>query len=272
MGEWWLSVWCELNLWHHSVGTSVPLQCHPFEWSLYPLLSSCFCLSCYRRFATTLTWLPQSGPVFMCGSLCKLPHSHETQSFVNYLCAHHDQNCLGVGHGGDNQQQHILVIVSYPWNLELYLHKSEVWDGCTPIPSSSNNQPRDWICSCKFIDCGLWGVGHIPLVSPSLFNGFARVAHFLAQPWHQKHCRVLGSFAFWALPWAPVNAWVLPYFGKQWLPYLQQKSCSRGALTQVSLTIVGAWVGRSVPVHPPSPMTPGTVCSSRRVSGLFCFI
>ena len=51
-----------------------------------------------------------------CGSLCKLPCSHKTQSFVNYLCAHYDWNCLGAGHGGDNQQQHILIIVSYPQN------------------------------------------------------------------------------------------------------------------------------------------------------------
>ena len=68
------------------------------------------------------------------GSLCKLPHSHEAQSFVNYLCTHHNQNCLRVGCGGDNQQQHILVIVSYPWNLKVYLHKSKVWHGCTPHP------------------------------------------------------------------------------------------------------------------------------------------
>ena len=80
------------------------------------------------------------------GSFCKLPHSHKAQSFVNYLCAHHDQNCLRVGCGGDNQQQHILIIVSYPQNLEVYLHKSEVWGGCTPHPSSSNNWPRGWIC------------------------------------------------------------------------------------------------------------------------------
>ena len=32
----------------------------------------------------------------------------------------------------------------------------------------------------------------------------------MTQPWHLKHCRALESFAFWALPWAPVDAWVLP--------------------------------------------------------------
>ena len=54
------------------------------------------------------------------------------RGFVDYLCAHHDQDCLGVGRGGDNQQQHILIVAFYPWNLEVYLHKSEVWDGCNP--------------------------------------------------------------------------------------------------------------------------------------------
>ena len=52
-----------------------------------------------------------------------------------------------------------------------------------------------------------------PWFPSSLFNGFARVAHSLAiwpQPWHLKHCRVLESFTFWVLPWAPVGAWVLP--------------------------------------------------------------
>ena len=43
---------------------------------------------------------------------------------------------------------------------------------------------------------------------------------------------------------------------------------SGGALTQTSLTIVEAGVGRSIPVHLPSPMTPvpGTVWSSSRAS------
>ena len=32
----------------------------------------------------------------------------------------------------------------------------------------------------------------------------------MTQPWHLKHRRALESFMFWALPWAPVSAWVLP--------------------------------------------------------------
>ena len=69
-----------------------------------------------------------------CGGFCKLPCSHETQNFVNYLSTHHDQNHLGVGRGGDNQQQHILIVISDPWNLKVSLYKSKVWDGCTTCP------------------------------------------------------------------------------------------------------------------------------------------
>ena len=68
---------------------------------------------------------------------------------------------------------------------------------------------------CKFIDCDWWEVWLYSLVSPhTLFNGFAWSSdHSLSiwpQPWHLKHCRALGSFMFWALPRAPVSAWVLP--------------------------------------------------------------
>ena len=82
-----------------------------------------------------------------CGSLCKLPHSHQAQSFVNYLSAHHNWNCLGVGHGGDIQQQHVLIVVSY--SLEFGGLPPQIWGmgwlHC-PIPSSSNNWPKGCIC------------------------------------------------------------------------------------------------------------------------------
>ena len=64
------------------------------------------------------------------GGFCKLPHSHETQSLVDYLRTHHDWNHLGVGYDGDNQQQHILIVIPNP------LHKTKVWDGYTPSPLS----------------------------------------------------------------------------------------------------------------------------------------
>ena len=83
------------------------------------------------------------------GSLCKFPHSHETQILVNYLRTQHNQNRLGVGHGGDNQQQHILIVISNPQNLEVNLHKSKVWEAAPPVPSNSNNWPRGWICRAR---------------------------------------------------------------------------------------------------------------------------
>ena len=124
---------------------------HPHSVTLLRWTCSPFCHLTFAWAATgELQWpqhdCPKVGLSPCCGSLCKLPHNHETQSLVYYLYAHHDQNCLGVGYGGDNQQQHILIIVSYPQNLEVYLYKSEVLNGCTPNPSSSNNWPRGWMC------------------------------------------------------------------------------------------------------------------------------
>ena len=55
--------------------------------------------------------------------------------------------CLRIGHGWYDHQQHILIVVLDPWDLEIDLHKPEVWVGRTPIPSSSNNHPRGWICN-----------------------------------------------------------------------------------------------------------------------------
>ena len=150
------------------------------------LLKGACCPCCHLAFAWAATgelqWpqhdCPKVGLSPCHGSLCKLPHSHETQAFVDYLCAHHIQNCLGVGHGGDNQQQHILVVTFYPQNLEVYLHKSEVWDGCAPIPSSSNNWPRGWICRVRSLQNGAfmletWAPKSIKAVTscPSIITG-----------------------------------------------------------------------------------------------------
>ena len=81
-------------------------------------MNGAFCHSCHfaLAWATTeeLHWpqhdCPKVGLSPCFGSLCKLPCSHETQGLVNYFCAPHDQNCFRVGHGGNNQQQHILVV------------------------------------------------------------------------------------------------------------------------------------------------------------------
>ena len=62
-----------------------------------------------------------------------------------FFRTNHDWDHLGVGLGWYGQQQHILIIVFDPWDLEVDLHKPKVWDGCNPIPSSSNNWPNGWI-------------------------------------------------------------------------------------------------------------------------------
>ena len=67
---------------------------------------------------------------------------------------------------------------------------------------------------CKFTGCMLQGIWLHSLGSPHPYLTALLELHtslaIWPQPWHLKHCRVLGSFVFWALPYAPVNAWVLP--------------------------------------------------------------
>ena len=122
---------------------------------------------------------PKVG-LFPChGSLCKLPHSHETKSFVDYHCVHHDQNCLGVGHGGDNQQQYILIIVFYPTESGgLPPQTLRYGIAAPPIPSSSNNWPRGWICRVRSLQnwalmLNIWPPKSIKAVTscPSIITG-----------------------------------------------------------------------------------------------------
>ena len=264
------------------------------------------------------------------------------------------RNCLGVGHGGDNQQQHILIVASSSLKSGGLL--PQIWGKGwlqPSIPSSSNNWPRGCICrmsslqnwalmlktwtpesmkavtSCPSIITGaslehptktcygvwieewywadlvlssfpfcclhmgqfwigvregmLWvywlhDVGGWPhsLGSPqSLFNSFAGVAHSLAiwpQPWHLKHSRVLKSFAFWALPWAPVECLgTPPTLGSSGYPTCNRRAASSGVLAQASTTFMGAGANRSIPVCLPSLMipVPGTIWSTSRASALF---
>ena len=84
------------------------------------------------------------------GHLAKLSLGHQAQNPIYYFRTNHNWNCLRIGHGWDDQQQHIHIKVCDAWDLEVNLNKSKVWDGCTPIPCSSNNWPKGWICSARF--------------------------------------------------------------------------------------------------------------------------
>ena len=46
--------------------------------------------------------------------------------------SNHDQDHLRICCGWYNQQQHILIVVFGPWDLEVDLQEPEVWDGGTP--------------------------------------------------------------------------------------------------------------------------------------------
>ena len=112
------------------------------------------------------------------------------------------------------------------------LHKDQFWFGV-----------REGMLGVYWLQLA-GGLTTFPQFPPSLFNGFAGVVHSLAiwpQHWHLKHCRVLGSFMFWAMPWAPVSAWVLHYFGRWWQPYLQQKSCKQRSSDPGQSNHCGSW-------------------------------
>ena len=88
------------------------------------------------------------------------------------------------------------------------------------------------------------GLTAFPWFPPSLFNGFVGVAHSLAiwpQSWHLKHCNVLESFAFWALPWTLVDAWVLPLLCEAVATCLQQKSCEQKCFGPGQSDHCGSW-------------------------------
>ena len=46
----------------------------------------------------------------------------------------HNQDHLRIGHGWYYQQQHILIIILDPLDLEVDLHKPKVRDGGAPCP------------------------------------------------------------------------------------------------------------------------------------------
>ena len=50
------------------------------------------------------------------------------------LGSNHNWNLLRIGCGWYNQQQHILIIILYPQDLDVDLHEPKVWDGRAPCP------------------------------------------------------------------------------------------------------------------------------------------
>ena len=84
-----------------------------------------------------------------CCCLLELSLCYHTKGPVNDFGTNHDWDCLRIGHGWYYHQQHILIIILDPWDLEVNLHEPKVRDGSVPIPSNSNTQPRGWIPSAS---------------------------------------------------------------------------------------------------------------------------
>ena len=82
------------------------------------------------------------------GHFCELPSCDYSHGPIYNLGSNHDQNILRIGHGWYNQQQHILILILYPWDLEVDLHLRY---GMVepPVPSNSINWTRGWICRAR---------------------------------------------------------------------------------------------------------------------------
>ena len=116
-----------------------------------------------------------------------------------------------------------------------------------------------------------WGVDHIPLVPP--------IPCLTVLPWScTLPCHVTPALAPEALQSAGVFHILSialctcqclgtpPPLGSSSYPTCSRRVVSRSVLAQASATIIGPGANRSIPVCPPSPMTPvpGTVWSGHR--------
>ena len=79
------------------------------------------------------------------GHLCELSLGHQAQDPIYDFRTNHDWDCLGIGCGWDDQEQHILIIVFDAGIWRLTSIKPRYGMATLPVPSSSNNWPNGWI-------------------------------------------------------------------------------------------------------------------------------
>ena len=82
-------------------------------------------------------------------SLLWAPLCYHAHGPIYNFGSNHDWDCPRMCCDWYDQQQHILIAILDPWDLEIDIHKPKVWDGRTPVPSYSNNYLRGWICSSR---------------------------------------------------------------------------------------------------------------------------
>ena len=66
--------------------------------------------------------------------LSKLSHSYQAKGPIYDFGTNHNWDHLRIDHGWYDQQQHILIIVLDPWDLEVDLHEPKVGDGRAACP------------------------------------------------------------------------------------------------------------------------------------------
>ena len=87
---------------------------------------------------------------------CQLPLGHHSYCLVHDFGPNHNWDLLGVGHGRYDQQQYILIITFYTWDLQISLYNTQVWSDRTSLPSISNSLPEDGPLALKVCRTQSW--------------------------------------------------------------------------------------------------------------------
>ena len=142
-------MWCRLDF--YAIKTEIPHlhRVTPTGGMTYLFLHTYFTWVCMGELQPSGHDRPKVSLSLHCCHFLDLSLCYYAKGLVYDFGANHYWNCLRVGLGWYNQQQHILIIMLDPWDLEVDLHKAKVRDGCAPIPSNSNNWYRGWISSAS---------------------------------------------------------------------------------------------------------------------------
>ena len=132
--QWYSDLLCSVDWTSYVIKTELP---HLHRVTIRGRMTYLFFHPCFAWICMgDLQWSRHNSPKMSLsphhGLLLKLPLSYQAKGPIYDLWANHNQDCLRIGHDGYGQQQHILIIMLDPWDLEVDLHKPKVGDGWAP--------------------------------------------------------------------------------------------------------------------------------------------
>ena len=133
---WYSDLLCGADWTFYAIKTEIPHlhRVTPTGWMTYLFLHTYFTWVCMGELEWSGHDRPKVSLSLHCCHFLDLSLCYYAKGLVYDIGANHDWNCLRVGLGWYNKQQHILIIMLDPWDLEVDLHKAKVRDGCAPCP------------------------------------------------------------------------------------------------------------------------------------------